>query len=809
MDKKLHKIIIPVTILAILGTYYLGRNNTAFVIALSIFVFLVLLNAYIQLYVFRKKDIRIGWLQKKLHQTQDTLKSKTVAEKIVVEELPIGVIIYDDQYMIKWANTFAKEVIFQNILEGRSIETISKELFDLLQNDQFDQGTLKIYINEYEILNDFRNDILYFTDITEREETRQKYEANTDVVAVLNLDNLNDAIAVLDVAERSYLQGKYLEALESWADKFSFYLIPVSTSRLTAVMSKEVLQELVKDEFKIIEEIANISKENDLMVTLSGGFACANIKINRLGDIAQDSLDLSLSRGGDQIVVNIEGNDLMYFGGNSNTVEKRTRITTRINTQKLERLFEDTNRVFISPHKFPDTDALGAAMGILKMAHAFNKEAYIVLDQNEVDKTVSKIIQLMEYEYVTFLDYLITSGNALDWMNREDLLILVDHHSFGQTTNEKLPLRTKNVVIIDHHRKLSDSIEFALINHMEPYASSSVELVTEMIDLSSKEVHLNKFEATIMLSGIMVDTNNFMYRTGGRTFEACAILRKYGADTFKVKTILREGLDEIQLKSQLLTIAEVVHKKFSIVVIPDQIESSRNLLARVADMLLEIEDIIGAFAIGRLDEGEIGISARSLEGFNVQVLMEKFGGGGHLNNAGAQVKEFDMSKVRVDVINLLNDAVQEEKPMKVILIKDLRGKGKKGEVIDVATGYGNFLLANKTAIEATSENLHSIESEKARKEETEKKLKDEMKSLKEKIEKLPVRVFVKIGENGKFFGKISSKQIAEQFKKQHQIELDKRKINVKGNITSLGNHKVDIKLHKDVSATIEVLVIEE
>ncbi len=809
MSDKTRKIIIPILVLALIAMYYFGRDNHLFILILSIIVFLTLLNIYFQMFIFRKKNIRIGWLQKKLHETQETLKSKLSAEKVVTEEMPIGVLIYDDEFIIRWGNRFCKEVVFQNVLEERSLETISKEIYDLVRQKGFESTTLKIYTYEYEILNDSTNNILYFTEVTEREETKRKYEANTDVVAMLNLDNLSDAIQVLDVAERSYIQGKYLEALEGWAEEFDFFLIPVTTSRLAAIMTKEVLQRLVKDEFKIIEQIGSISKENDLMVTLSGGFACANIKINKLGDIAQDSLDLSLSRGGDQVVVNIEGNDLMYFGGNTNTVEKRTRITTRINTQKLERLFEDTNRVFISPHKYPDTDALGAAMGLLKMAHAFNKEAYIIFDQNEVDKTVSKIIQLMEYEYVTFLDYFITSSTAVDWINREDLLILVDHHSFGQTINEKLPLATRNVVIIDHHRKLSDSIEFALINHVEPYASSSVELVTEMIDLSSKEVNLNAFESTVMLSGIMVDTNNFMYRTGGRTFEACAILRKYQADTFKVKTILREGLEEIQLKSQLLSLAEVVHKKFSIIVIPDELNAGRNLLARVADMLLEIEDIVAAFAISRLNQDEIGISARSLEGFNVQVLMEKFGGGGHLNNAGAQVKELDIKKVRLDIINLLNEAVQEEKPMKVILIKDLRGKGKKGEVIDVATGYGNFLLANKTAIDATSENLASIESEKARKEEDERKLVEEMKALKEKVEKLPVKVYAKIGENGRFFGKISSKQISDEFKKQHQVELDKRKINVKANINSLGTHKVEIKLHKKVTAALEVLVIEE
>jgi ribosomal protein L9 len=312
-----------------------------------------------------------------------------------------------------------------------------------------------------------------------------------------------------------------------------------------------------------------------------------------------------------------------------------------------------------------------------------------------------------------------------------------------------------------------------------------------------------------MLSGIMVDTNNFMYRTGTRTFEACAILRRHGAETFKVKNILREGLKEIQQRSQLLSLAEVVHKRFSIVLIPSNIKTNRNLLAKTADMLLEIDDTIAAFAIGEMGDGTIAISARSLEKFNVQVIMEKFQGGGHLNNAGAQFSGKDMKDVRLELIQHLNEAVQEEKPMKVILIKDLRGKGKKGEVIDVAAGYGNFLLSNKTAIEATSENLASIEAEEQRKKEEEKKLLEEMKALKEKLEALPVKVFVKIGENGKFFGKINSKQVAEEFKKQHGIKVDKRKIQVSSDINSLGNHKVNVKLHKDVTAVIEVLVLEQ
>jgi ribosomal protein L9 len=807
--KTLFKVLVPISVTLILITFIIFKDNSVFVLVLSGIVFLIMANAYFQIFYYRRKDQKITWLSKKLKDTQNLVNRKDIAEKKVIAEMPLGILLFDESLEIKWANNCAKD-IFENVLIKRNIETLSTDLFNNLISKQPEKVLiLKIYTHEYEVEFDFENLILYLTQVSEREETKRKYDDSTDVIAVLNLDNLDDAISVLDVSERSYIQGRYLKVLEDWAEEFGFYLIPIANAKLIAVMNKTNLVDLIENEFGILSEISEISKENDLLVTLSSGIACANIKFNKLGDIAEDALDLALSRGGDQIVVNIEGNDLRYFGGNTNTAEKRTRITTRINIQKLEKLFEESHRVFIMPHIHPDTDALGAAMGILKLAQTFNKEAYIVLDIDGSDKTVKKIIQLIEYEYVVFLDHIISTDLALDFINREDLLILVDHHSFGQTLEAKVISKTKKLVIIDHHRKLSDAVPNALISHIEPYASSSVELVTEMIDLASKDVEINQFEATVMLSGIMVDTNNFIYRTGSRTFEAAAILRKFGADTFKVKTILREGLEEIQLKSQLLSIAEVIHSKFSLVIVPNNIPTTRNLLAKVADMLLEIDDTVASFALGYFEDGMVGISARSLEGFNVQVIMEKFNGGGHLNNAGAQIETKEIDNVKKELIEFINDAIQEEKPMKIILIKDVKGRGKKGEIIDVAAGYGNYLLSSKNAIEATTENMQSIEIEKAKKEEKERKLLEEMKALKEKIESVPVKVFVKIGGNGKLFGKINSKQIASEFKKQNNLDIDKRKIQLKNDISALGNYNVDVKLHKDVTAVIEVLVVEE
>ena len=807
MNRNRNILILILSILVVIVVDVLFMENPIFVLAFSVLMF-VLYNIIINMLVYRSKNVQIKWLQEKLDDTKDTLDRKDKAEKRMVQELPLGIMIFDEHLVIKWANGYSKD-IFENTLEGRSIELINEEIHKHILLKKSDSFITKIYTHEYEVDVDLKEQIVYLTQVTEREEIKRKYDASIGVIAMLNLDNLDDAVSVLDVSNRSFIQGRFLEALETWGEEYSFYITPLTNSKLIAVMNKKSLMNLVKDEFKIVDKIAEISRENDLMVTLSAGIACSNIKLNELGAIAQDALDLALSRGGDQVVVNVEGNDLMYFGGNTNTAEKRTRITTRTNTKKLEHLLEESNKVYIVPHIHPDTDAFGAALGILKLAQAYGKETHILLDKSNLDKTVAKILNMIEYEYVTLLDYIIPPSRALDTIGRDDLLILVDHHSYNQNIEPKLLSKTDKLVIIDHHRKLSDAIPNALISHIEPYASSSVELITEMIDLTTNAVEINSFEATVMLSGIIVDTNNFMYRTGSRTFEASAILRKYGADTFKVKTILREGLEEIQLKSQLLSLAEVIHKRFSVVIIPRNLEVSRNLLAKVADDLLDIEDTVGSFALGHLDDETVGISARSLEGFNVQVIMEKFNGGGHLNNAGAQVNTDDIKQVRLNLINYLNDTVQEEKKMKLILIKDLKGKGKKGEVIDVATGYANYLLTSKTAIEATQENLHSIEMEKAKKEEQEQKQLDGMKDLKEKIEKLPVKVYVKIGENGKFFGKVSSKQISDEYKKQHKIDLDKRKIQLKGSIQSLGNYRVEVKLHKNVLAKIEVLVVEE
>jgi len=770
---------------------------------------LALMNGVFFFVVLADKNTRLKELQKRTRSTDKVLNRKKSVEESLLYNMPTGVIMYDDDLVIRFANEYAK-ALFHNILTHKSIETLHQPLFQAIKEDKIKSPRVfRIYQEYYEVHHMEDEQTLYLYKATALENLRRSQQAQTSVVGVLHLDNFDDALSVLDVQERNEIQGRYLGALDDWAVDYNFHLVPVSNAKIYVYMHRENLDAIIDNDFDILDDIADVSRQTELIITLSGGFACANIPVSDLADAAEAALDMALSRGGDQIAINIQGEEYKYFGGNTNTQEKRTRISSRINAKKLDLLFEASRKVFIVPHVFPDSDALGAAIGVLKMALSQKREAYIVFDKEATDKTVQKIIRQMEYEYVTLLDYLISPETALQYQEKENLVVLVDHHSKGQLISEKLISRTENLAIIDHHRKLSDFIESASLSYIEPYASSSSELVIEMTSVYPREVDINPFEATVMLTGMTVDTNNFIYRTGARTFEAAAILRRYGADTHKVKNVLRESLKDLQIKAELVRAAEIVNKRFAVVVVPDHIEADRSMLAQIADDLLEIDYVVAAFAIGIIDQTTTAISARSLEGFNVQTIMEEFGGGGHLNNAGAQMEDEDKPSVKARLIRILNEVKQEGRPMKVILQKDIKGKGKKGDIIEVAPGFGNYLLTSKQAIEATPENMQIIEDEKQKAKEEAQQTLDEMKALKKRIDHRAVKVYVKLGKNGKLYGKITTKQIADAFKEQHGIEIDKRKIQLDEPITALGTYQIDVKLHKDVTATFELLVLEQ
>ena len=781
-------------------------GNQYFLFFLTI-ILLILLAHLVQYFLSKNKRSRISDLEKRIRELNAMSKYKVNSEDIALNYLPVGIILYDDAYSITYGNSQAKEY-FSNVLVGRTLQFISKDLSENISK-RIGKFILGVYDKKFDVIHYPKNRTIYLFEVTDRELTKEKYLNNIDAIGVLKLDNFNDATQDLDFQDKANIQGLLLGAIDSWCSKQNIYFNNMRPEKTIVFLNKYQLDELMKEKFQIMNTISDISQNNDLRITLSIGIACFEGNAKELGEASEEALNLAEERGGDQTVVNLRNQPLKFYGGKTNTAEKRSKITAKVNSKALEDFIDGSKDVYIMPHIATDLDALGSAIGVLEMALAKNKKSRIVLDFDNMDQTCHKVINMLNQEYIKLLEYIIDPDEALYDASDESLLIIVDHHSTVQTIEPRLIDRTKHIIVIDHHRRIDNVLSDVLINYVEPYASSSVELVTEMIDLYEEKVTIDPFEATIMLAGMIIDTNNFSYRTGARTFEAAARLKRFGADPFKARLMLRESLDDIRTKTNLVNQARIISNHFAITQLPEDDLTDRVQLAKTADELLKIDNIIGSFAIGNIGNDETAISARSIDKFNVSVIMEQFGGGGHLNNAAAQVKNTTIIELAERIEAIINETYKEETQMKVILIKDVRGKGKKGDIIDVATGYGNYLLTSKHAIAANTANIKALEVEKEKLSFDANKELEKAKKLKAKIEESPIKLSVKIGESGKLFGSINTKQIADEFKKTYSLSIDKRKINLTENIHSLGNYEVMIKLHKDVLARINLQVLEE
>ncbi|MFA5742099.1 MAG: DHH family phosphoesterase, partial [Candidatus Izemoplasmatales bacterium] len=699
--------------LSIFGFVYLwSLDNHIYIILFACLLATIIISSLLVAFSNRKRVGKIRTLEEKIKETNLLSRRLKNSEDIALSYLPVGMILYDDNFTITWANGIAKE-FFSNILIDRKLSFIHDNLNNMIQKRE-GKFLLNIYGKDYEVIHYPKNKCAYLFEVTEREDYKKRLYENTTVIGIVNLDNLDEATANMDLQIKNNIQGKLLGAMDNWCRKYDIYFLNVRPEKSVIYMSKKQLEQVMKDEFSILDAINEISNQNEVRVTVSMGVACFDTQADKLGELAEEALKLALGRGGDQVVVNIQNQPLKMFGGKSNTVEKRTKITARINSRAFSDLISKSEATYIMPHHNTDLDAFGSAIGLLHLAIAQGRRSRIIIDFDRIDHTCAKVIDMLNREDIKLLEYLIDPADAIDEITANSLLVLVDHHSPTQTIEPKLLEKTKNIVIIDHHRRIDNLLSEVSLNYVEPYASSSVELVVEMMELYNYEFEIDGFETTIMLAGMMIDTNNFTYRTGVRTFEAAALLKRYAADPFKARLILRESLDDIKTKSNLVNSAQIIDDRFAIATMAPEDKTDRIQLAKTADELLEIDDIIAAFAIGNIGSETIAISARSIDKFNVSVMMEQFGGGGHLNNAAAQITGGNIPDIIQKLEEILKSSYKEDATMKIILIKDVKGKGKKGEVIEVATGYGNYLLTSKQAIEASNSNIKAIEDEKTK-----------------------------------------------------------------------------------------------
>ena len=494
--------------------------------------------------------------------------------------------------------------------------------------------------------------ILYFIDETEKVKLKQENEDKKICVGIIMIDNYEEVTQRVDAEQKTQLMAKVESTIYDWVNETNGILVKADRDTYVYVFEQKNLEKIKEEKFAILDSIKNLVRKDKIQLTLS-------IAISNEGDTERDvyksasaAMDVILGRGGDQAVIRQNGKYL-FFGGKVEEVEKRTKVKARIVAHALEELIKENDKIMIMGHTNPDIDAIGSALGIYRIAKTLEKEAKIVA--NVETPSIKDLYESIKDQYQ---EVFISSETALAQVDSGTLIIVVDTHKKTYVESPELLTKTNKIVIIDHHRRSADFIDNSILTFQEVYASSAAELVTEIIQYTQNEVELSEVEAEALYAGIMMDTKNFTFKTGVRTFEAAAYLRRCGVDIIKVKKWFQSDLESYNTISEIVRKAEIVRDSIGISIYDVQEKETSLICAKAADELLTINDVTASFVLGNTGD-KICISGRSIGDINVQVILEKLGGGGHITLAGAQVEGMTMEEAKQELIIRINEYFTE------------------------------------------------------------------------------------------------------------------------------------------------------
>lgn len=551
-----------------------------------------------------------------------------------VTRLPLGIILYNEEKQIQWANPFMSELI-KNQLVGTSLKELSSELHKEVKEQEPEIYT-DLKGKDFRVVHLPNERLLYFFDATEELEYKFLYEMDKTVIGHVFLDNLDEVTQGLDDQVRSKLLSHVTDSLNKWARTNDILIRRTSSDRFIAIMTEETLESLEESRFTLLDEIRERTTEEKVGLTLSMGIGSGEESLRELGALAQSSLDLALGRGGDQVAIKEKQGKVRFYGGKTNAVEKRTRVRARVISHAIRDFIKESDQVFIMGHKNPDMDSIGSAIGMAKIVETNGKDAFIVIDPEDMNHNIRKLLGEMEGNEQLWSRF-IKPSEAREHATEDTLLVVVDTHKPSLVVEPKLIEEMERTIVIDHHRRGEEFINDAVLVYMEPYASSAAELVTELLEYQPKNPKLGVLESTALLAGIIVDTKSFAIRTGARTFDAASYLRSRGADTVLVQKLLKEDLAEYVKRAKLVENAYIYSHGMAIAKGAADVTYNQVIIAQAADTLLTMNDVVASFVISKLKDGRVSISARSLGDVNVQVMMEKLDGGGHLTNAATQI----------------------------------------------------------------------------------------------------------------------------------------------------------------------------
>ena len=657
-------ILVILTIIISYFNIYVG----IFALALSVFA----IYKTLEMNANRKNELRD-------HIDKLDMKFDGITKKAIFK-MPYPIAVLNDSGQLLWYNNKFKEMTGdQSTLVDRKLTDIipTIELDKLAKLSQIksknqsdkdkDSEVVEDYIIEYrykkyavktnfvEDKNKEKNVLLYLLDTTDYRNLLEVYEAKKLSIVNLQLDNYDELVSTTPNERRPLLFAQIDRVVSLYFHDHGCAIKKYENDKYIGVINKLQLDEFIEDKFSLVDKIRETKLGNTIPPTLSIGIGLNEDTPRSIEKSANAALDIALGRGGDQIVIK-DNEDLEYFGGKNKATEKRTKVKARVIAHALGQLIDKSTEVFVMGHKNPDMDSFGSALGIMHAVQRKGKNVYLVL--SEVTPSIKNLYN-RAMDTIDNLDEIIIKPNqAYERVRSSSLLIITDNHRRNSTEEPRLFEKTSSVVIIDHHRRGKDYIDNATLIYLEPYASSASELVTEMLMYMDGDMDINKTVAEGLLAGIAVDTKNFFYQTGVRTFEAASVLKRHGADSSSVKQLFKDDFTMIKYKSEIISTAERFLDKYAIGIYAEENDSSNLVASQAADELLNADGIEASFVLTRV-AGKTHISARSLGNISAQILMEKLDGGGHLTSAATQL-DMSIEEARERLIQVIESEEKGE-----------------------------------------------------------------------------------------------------------------------------------------------------
>ncbi len=603
----------------------------------------------------------INNISKNKKNLEKFLKSECCLDDVIYKDplskFPMPAAIIEANGKIIWSNNAFSNMVNDDNVYNISIQEYIPQLnIDKLNFDNshfskeinYNSRLYHIFGNISSISGEEKHLILYWDDITDYNALKIQHEDEKFVSCVIVVDNYEEVMQDTPNQDKPMLTATIEEVLQKFASDANGILRKYEKDRFFFYFQKKYLEKFIENKFKILDEFKEILVGNKISPTLSIGIGVDGESMSANDNFSFSALDMAFGRGGDQAIIK-DNENFHFYGGKSTVVEKRTRVRSRVVAYAIRELVHDADTIFIMGHSRADMDVLGASLGLYRAVKALGKNAYIIIDRENT--AVNKYMQSIEMEYKGVF---ITSFTALDYADSSSLVFVVDTHKKSLVEEPELLDISKNVVVIDHHRRSADFIENPIILYHEPYASSASELVTEVLQYIDNNIKLSQYESEALYAGMYMDTKSFTFKTGVRTFEAASYLRGCGVDTIKIKKLFQVDIDAYKKKINIIENAVKIHDTMAVAVCEKNDNDMQTIVAQATDEMLNISDVSASFVICDMGDS-INISARSLGSINVQVILEKLGGGGHMTIAGAQLKNITLEDAKQNLYNAINE----------------------------------------------------------------------------------------------------------------------------------------------------------